>query len=111
MIASLFPSASEMELDYWTASEDVTDSRARSRCRMIRAKDNKIIAVVPRLRDNSDEDRDVRARRIEMLGEIYEELRQLADRAQAAGLDVTFTKELLGNFVVPKPLPRTKGGK
>ncbi len=107
MIANLFPSASEMELDYWTASDDVVSSRPKSFCRLIRNKDNAAVAIVPQLLEK--EDRDVRARRIEMLGEIYEELRQLADRAQAAGLDVTFTKELLGNFVVPKPLPN--GGK
>lgn len=110
MIANLFPSASEMGLDYWTASEDVLLRIKSAHCRVVRNKSGAIIAIVPRVYDLSD-DRDVRARRIEMLGEIYEELRQLADRAQAAGLDVTFTKELLGNFVVPKPLPRAKGGK
>lgn len=109
MIANLFPSASEMELDYWTASDAEVAMHAR-RCRMVRTKDGAVAALVPAL-PGKQEERDVRARRIEMLGEIYEELRQLADRAQAAGLDVTFTKELLGNFVVPKPLPRAKGGK
>lgn len=108
MIANLFPSASEMGLDYWTASEDVLLRIKAAHCRVVRNKTGAIIAIVPSLLLKQEE-RDVRARRIEMLGEIYEELRQLADRAQAAGLDVTFTKELLGNFVVPKPLP--KGGK
>lgn len=108
MIANLFPSASEMELDYWTASDDLVSSRPKSFCRLIRNKDDAVIAIVPTLAGET-QGRDVRARRIEMLGEIYEELRQLADRAQAAGLDVTFTKELLGNFVVPKPLPPARG--
>lgn len=108
MIASLFPSASEMELDYWTASEDVGAMHLR-RCRFIRDKAGGLIAAVPCL-PGKQEERDVRARRVEMLGEIYEELRQLADRAQAAGLDVTNVRNVLSNFVVPKPLPQAKKG-
>ena len=107
MIANLFPSASEMELDYWTASEDVEIRVRAAHCRLIRNKGGDVIAIVPPA--GKRHDRDVRTRRVEMVGEIYEELRQLADRAQAAGLDVTHTREVLSNFVVPKPLP--SGGK
>ena len=108
MIVNLFPSASEMELDYWTASPEVAAYRKLNRCRLIRDKEGNVVAAVP-TKQNGEDDRDVRARRIEMVGEIYEELRLLADRAQAAGLDVAHARDLLGNFVVPKPLPN--GGK
>lgn len=48
-------------------------------------------------------DNDLLARRIEMIGDVYETLRKATDKMVAAGIDVSEEHEVLGLFVAPKP--------
>lgn len=49
------------------------------------------------------------AKRIEMMGDLYEELRQLEERAFNAGLDTSQARAALQEFVTPKPSLNAEG--
>lgn len=93
-----FPSNAEMDLDLWRASTIVTADHSRTVSGVGEEEICKVYGAA-----HHDPERDVTARRIEMMGEVYEELRLLADRAKAAGLDVTTAESLLSDFIAPKP--------
>lgn len=104
MITKLYPSAAEMDLDMWRAAS----KRHTGGPRDIVDKNDVVIVTIHGV-DKQDAARDTLARRVEMIGDLYEELRMLAERAQEAGLDVSQAKQVLGDFVAPKPFP-PKGG-
>lgn len=111
MIAKLYPSASEMDLDMLKVSPEVIAKRQSTRARILHDKGGDVVVIIPKPDPHSDGAvRDTLARRIEMMGDLYEELRLLADRAQAAGLDVEQAKAVLGEFVAPKPFARLGDG-
>ena len=47
--------------------------------------------------------RDLWARRVEMLGDVFETLRRAAEKMSAAGLDAAEENTVLSEFVTPKP--------
>jgi hypothetical protein len=98
---SPFPSAGEMDLDMWRAKPTVDADNARS---IEGAGEVGVICKVPGAGPR-DADRDSTARRLEMVGEVYEELRKLADKARAAGIDCEQAERVLTEFVAPKPFP------
>lgn len=98
---SPFPTAAEMDLDIWLASSRVSES---NNMRIITGvADDEIIYV------NGcgpvDRERDETARRIEMIGDLYDALRDLSILAEKSGLNVTSAFEVLAAFVSPKPFP------
>ena len=98
---SPFPSSGEMDLDMWRAHATVNVDNSRA---IEGAGDVGIICKVlgsaPR-----DADRDSTCRRLEMVGDLYEELRKLADKAKALGIDTEQADRVLTEFVAPKPFP------
>lgn len=97
-IVKSFPSAADLDLDMWQAMP-----ANRNGDREIHS-DGELIATVRRY--EVGEERDARARRIEMLGDLYDTLRELADRAKTAGLDVEQATRVLQEIVAPKPFPK-----
>jgi len=92
--ASPYPSAAEMDLDMWRVSRPFAGNRQIKN-------GQKVIATVPT--EDSIADRDVMARRIESMGDLYEALRRAAERMIAAGMDVSDEHRALTEFVSPKP--------
>ena len=101
---SPFPSASEMDLDLWRVGASVHPDTFY---RTIEGVAGENIAYVLGV-GKADADRDTRARRFEMIGDLYEELRKLADKARAAGLDTSQAEMVLSDFVSPKPFVQEK---
>ena len=88
---SPFPSSADMDLDIMHASNGVHPD---NHYRIIEGVAGAGVAYVhgtARL----DAERDTLARRIEMMGDLYDELRNLADRARAAGMDVEQAESVL----------------
>lgn len=100
---SPFPSQAEMDLDLWHASPTVHPLKFG---RDIEGVAGATICTVYGT-DRRDADRDSTARRIEQMGDVYEELRKLVDRAKAAGLDVSQAEITLNDFIAPKPFPES----
>lgn len=101
MSKSAFPSAAEMDLDMWEAAQHAEKT-------IIRTRDtSRCVAIIPH---PIDEIHAIIARRIEMLGDVYEELRLLQERAADAGLDTAQALQVLAEFVTPKALSRAKKG-
>ena len=96
---SPFPSGPEMDLDMWRAGGIGPDGT-----RVIEAPTNYIVAKVY-APDGDANARDTVARRIEMLGDVYEGLRRAAEKMSAAGLNVGEENQILSEFVTPKPFP------
>lgn len=98
---SPFPSGSDMDLDMWRASRPNPDAS-----RFIESVGNTYVAKV--LSDGSEVangERDTNARRIEMLGDLYEALRRAAEKMSEAGLEVGEEHAVLAEFLTPKPFP------
>jgi len=95
---SPFPSNAEMDLDLLRASPYI----GRDHSRGITGTTGDVVCVVYGTR-HDDPARDALCRRIERMGDIYEELRLLVDRAAAAGVDVTVAQGVINDFVAPKP--------
>lgn len=98
--ASPYPSAAEMDLDIWRASRPDA-----FRSRRIIGADGAILAVIP-TKVGGNADRDVMARRIEAMGDLYEALRRAAERMIEAGMDVSDEHRALTEFVSPKPFAK-----
>ena len=92
---SPFPSLSDMDLDMWRAAPD----RQPDGSRLIAAPDGPVCKVIS---TNEPGLRDVTARRIEMIGDLYEALRRAAEKMSAAGMDVAQESQVLSEFVTPK---------
>jgi hypothetical protein len=103
---SPFPSSADMDLDLMHASNGVHPD---NHYRVIEGVAGASVAFVHG-EARHDADRDTLARRIEMMGDLYDELRKLADRARAAGVDVEQAEMVLSDFVAPKPFPQSGGG-
>jgi hypothetical protein len=95
---SPFPSNAEMDLDMMRASPLIGRDHSRA---VIGATGKAICEVYGA--QHHDPVRDALCRRIERMGDVYEELRLLIDRASAAGVDVRVALEVLNDFVAPKP--------
>jgi hypothetical protein len=91
-----YPSAADLDLDMWRAT-----FLNHNGDREIHSVDDELVATVRRY--EVGEQRDATARRIEMLGDLYDTLRELADRAQKAGVDVAQAQRVLQEMVAPKP--------
>ena len=96
---SPFPSHSEMDLDMWQATTIGGDGT-----RSIEAPASYLVAKVY-APDGDGQQRDVVARRVEMVGDLYETLRRAAEKMAAAGLDISEEHEVLSAFCSPKPFP------
>ena len=94
---SPFPSGPEMDLDMWRAGLPQPDGT-----RSIEAPASYLVAKVYAPDGNADM-RDAQARRIEMLGDVYEALRRAAEKMSEAGMDVSDEHAVLAEFVSPKP--------
>ncbi len=94
---SPFPDQSDMDLDMLRVSRPMPDGT-----RMIKGADDVTVARIPYHGDDPAE-RDAMARRIEMMGEVYEALRVAAEKMAAAGMDVSTEHRILTEFVSPKP--------
>lgn len=92
---SPFPSLSDMDLDMWRARE----RRNPDRTRTIEAPDGPVCTVCSTNESGLD---DATARRIEMLGDLYEALRRAAEKMSVAGMDVAQESQVLSEFVTPK---------
>jgi len=101
---SPFPSSGEMDFDLWKAGA-VDDGFARH----IEGAGNERVCTIHGVASR-DADRDAMARRLEMIGDLYEELRKLADKARVAGIDTSQADAALSDFVSPKPFPHTEEG-
>lgn len=99
---SPFPSNAEMDLDLLRASPFI----GRDHSRGITGMTGDVVCVVYGTR-HADSVRDALCRRIERMGDVYEELRLLVDRAAAAGVDVATAQSVLNDFVAPKPFSET----
>lgn len=92
---SPFPSLSDMDLDMWRAASRLNADKSRT----IETTDGPVCKVystnVPGLADAT-------ARRIEMLGDLYEALRRAAEKMSVAGMDVSQESQVLSEFVTPK---------
>lgn len=97
--ASPYPSQSDMDLDMWRAS--VPNSAGSRRVKALIGGAEVVLAAVPIA--TSLADRDVMARRIEGMGDLYEALRRAAERMIEAGMDVSDEHRALTEFVSPKP--------
>ena len=100
---SPFPSASDMDLPMWRATE-VKNEYSRY---VKDGEDRALLKVFGKAKQ--DAARDCVARRMEMLGDLYETLRKLTETADKAGVDVTDAMEMLGLFCAPKPFSDTDG--
>jgi len=96
--ASPYPSAAEMDLDLWRVARPAPNGN-----RMVKNSDA-ILAIVPN--STSAADRDVMARRIEAMGDLYEALRRAAERMIEAGMDISDEHRALTEFVSPKPFAK-----
>lgn len=101
--ASPYPSAAEMDLDMWraTAPARIVGGKRHGFVRYIKDLNGEgIVAVYP---GTNDGERDVTARRVEGMGDLYEALRRAAERMIEAGMDVSDEHRALTEFVSPKP--------
>lgn len=96
---SPFPSGSEMDLDMWRAGRPEPDG-ARGIAGVANARIAKVYAP-----DGDIGERDLLARRIEMVGDLYEGLRRAAEKMSEAGLNVADEHAILAEFITPKPFP------
>jgi hypothetical protein len=94
---SPFPSNAEMDLDMMRASQHIE----RGHSRKVLLSGVAVCEVYGNVHD--DAARDALCRRIERMGDIYEELRLLVERAAAAGVDVHVAQRVINDFVAPKP--------
>jgi len=97
--SSPFPSHSDMDLDMWRANAHPNPDGSRN----IEAPGDWVVCKVFASADRNV--RDLTARRIEMVGDLYETLRVAADKLAAAGIDVAQEHEVLAEFLAPKPFP------
>ena len=99
--SSPFPSASDMDMDMWRATRPVGANRP------IRITSNseapRTVAMVYPLTKGDTGTRDMWARRLEMMGDLYEALRRAADKMALHGMDVSEENTVLGEFCAPKP--------
>lgn len=98
---SPFPSASTMDLDMWKAGHVHPAKFSRP----IEGVAGAYICEVYGA-EHDDAQRDATARRLEMMGDLYETLRRAAEKMAKAGLDVSEENQVLGLFVAPKPFAR-----
>lgn len=98
-IVKSFPSAADLDLDMWRAGHVDHRGHRDIGC----GPDTDAFCLVLKLSKNDDAMRDATARRIETLGDLYDSLRELADRARTAGLDVEQAVRVLQEIVAPKP--------
>lgn len=92
-----FPSAADLDLDMWQTGGPTAGRVGWAR--RINSGDDPVADVY----GVDVATRDVTARRIESLGDLYDTLRELADRARAAGLDISQAVQVLNEIVAPKP--------
>jgi hypothetical protein len=98
---SPFPTAADMDLDLWRASLSV---HPQQHFRTIEGVANTNVAYILGV-GQRDSQRDSTTRRIEMMGELYDELRKLVDKVRPLGVDIVQAEEVLNEFVAPKPFP------
>lgn len=92
---SPFPSLSDMDLDMWRADYNLEANGSRR----ILAPLGPVCFVCS---TNEEGLRDATARRIEMVGDLYEALRRAAEKMSAAAMDVAQESQVLSEFVTPK---------
>lgn len=96
---SPYPSWSDMDLDMWRVSRPMPDGS-----RIIKGVDGVAVCRVP-YHGESVAVRDTTARRIEMMGDLYEALRLAVEAMEQANIDATRQTAVLSEFITPKPFP------
>lgn len=101
-----FPSAADLDLDMWEFMNGVSLGRQHRPYRTILTGSGTV-----RIGASDDAQRDTTARRIEMLGDLYDTLREQTERARQAGLDISQALRVMSEFVAPKPFsPHDENG-
>lgn len=101
-----FPSAADLDLDMWRAYGTCIDHGREYR---IIDRDSLLNRIQVYGYDPAY--RDTTARRIEMLGDLYDTLREQTERARLAGLDISQALRVMSEFVAPKPFsPHDENG-
>jgi hypothetical protein len=99
---SPYPTNADLDLDMLQA-QGFADNGPMARHVVTQGLDIRMNVIDPEVATPAD--RDAMARRIEMMGDLYEEARLLEERATLAGVDTEQLRRVLGEFVAPKPFP------